>query len=177
MTKPMNNEVGSEVKAMPINNGIAENERREIAESLERMLADTFTLYLKTLNFHWNVTGPMFQPLHAMFEHQYTELAGAVDQIAERIRALGFPSPGTYQEFAQLTSIRLDDGAPTAEEMIRSIVEGHETVTRTARSAFKVADKSKDEASVDLLTERLQIHEKTAWMMRSLLARSAAASA
>jgi len=175
-TKSMPIEVGAEVKAMPIKSGIEEKDRREIAESLSRLLADTYTLYLKTHNFHWNVTGPLFQTLHQMFEQQYIELAGAVDAIAERIRALGFPAPGTYQEFTQLTSIRQDQGVPDAERMIRSLVEGHETVTLTAREAFKIADKSKDEASVDLLTDRLLVHEKTAWMLRSLLAKSAMAA-
>jgi len=170
-------EVGAEVKAMPINSGIGEKERREVAESLSRLLADTYTLYLKTQNFHWNVTGPMFQMLHQMFEQQYAELADAVDQIAERIRALGFPSPGTYQEFTRLTSISHDAGVPDAEKMIRSLVEGHERVTLTARDAFKIADKSKDEASIDMLTERLQVHEKTAWMLRSMLAKSSMAAA
>jgi len=173
----MTTEVGAEVKAMPINSGIGEKERREIAESLSRLLADTYTLYLKTHNYHWNVTGPMFQTLHQMFEQQYTELADAVDKIAERIRALGFPAPGTYQEFTRLTSIRHEEGVPDAEKMIRSLVEGHETVTLTAREAFKIADKFKDEASVDVLTERLQVHEKTAWMLRSLLAKSSVATA
>ncbi|MGE0133426.1 MAG: Dps family protein [Blastocatellales bacterium] len=161
---------------MPINSGLDEKDRKESSESLARMLADTYTLYLKTHNFHWNVTGPMFQMLHQMFEQQYTELADAADQIAERIRALGFPAPGTYQEFTRLTSIRHDEGVPVAEEMIRSLVEGHETVTRTAREAFKVADRVKDEASVDLLTKRLQAHEKAAWMLRSMLAKNAKAA-
>lgn len=164
------------MKAMPIKSGIEEKDRRESAESLSRLLADTYTLYLKTHNFHWNVTGPLFHTLHQMFEQQYLELADAVDAIAERIRALGFPAPGTYQEFTQLTSIRQDQGALDAEKMIRSLVEGHETVTLTAREAFKIADKSKDEASVDLLTERLTVHEKTAWMLRSLLVKSAMAA-
>jgi len=169
-------EVGAEVKAMPIKSGVEEKDRREVAESMSRLLADTYTLYLKTQNFHWNVTGPLFQTLHQMFEQQYLELAGAVDLIAERIRALGFPAPGTYQEFIQLTSIRQEQAAPDAEKMIRSLVEGHETVTLTARETLKIADKSKDEASVDLLSGRLRVHEKTAWMLRSLLAKSAMAA-
>ena len=174
--KSMPIEVGAEVKAMPIKSGLEEKDRREIAESMSKLLADTYTLYLKTHNFHWNVTGPLFHTLHEMFERQYTELGLAVDVIAERIRALGFPAPGTYQEFIQLTSIKQEQGAPDAEKMIRSLVEGHETVTLTAREAFKTADKAKDEASVDLLTDRLLVHEKTAWMLRSLLAKSAMAA-
>jgi starvation-inducible DNA-binding protein len=155
---------------MAINIGIEEEDRREIAEGLSRLLADTYTLYLKTHNFHWNVTGPMFQTLHLMFEEQYTELATAVDQIAERIRALGFPAPGTYGEFNRLTSITEEKGQLTADEMIRSLVTGQETVVRTARSIFPIVDESHDEPTADLLTERMQVHEKTAWMLRSLLA-------
>jgi starvation-inducible DNA-binding protein len=173
----MTGEVGAEVKAMPINIGIEEKERREIAGSLARLLADTYVLYLKTHYFHWNVTGPMFQPLHQMFDDQYTALAKAVDQVAERIRALGFPAPGTFKEFAQLASIKEEEGVPSAKEMIRFLVEGHEAAVRTARQAFAVADRSKDEASADLLTERLQTHEKTAWMLRSMLAGGAAKAA
>jgi starvation-inducible DNA-binding protein len=133
------------------------------------VLADTYTLYLKTHNFHWNVTGPMFQALHLMFETQYNELALAVDSVAERIRALGFPAPGTYKRFLQLSSITDDDGTPTALEMIRLLVEGHETVARTARDVFKIADSVSDQPTCDLLTQRMQVHEKTAWMLRSLL--------
>lgn len=156
---------------MQINIGIAENDRKEIAGGLAKLLADSYTLYLKTHNFHWNVTGPMFQTLHLMFETQYTELALAVDLIAERIRALGFPAPGSYLEFGQLSSIREEnDGVPNAEEMIRRLVEGQEAVTRTARSIFPIVDKSHDEPTADLLTQRMQIHEKNAWMLRSLLA-------
>ncbi len=157
------------MKGMPINIGIEEADRREIADGLSRLLADTYTLYLKTHNFHWNVTGPMFQTLHLMFEEQYTELAAAVDLIAERIRALGFPAPGTYREFAQLSSIKEEEATPTAQEMIRLLVEGQETVVRTARSIFPVVERGGDEPTADLLTQRMQIHEKTAWMLRSLL--------
>ncbi|HYE72534.1 MAG TPA: Dps family protein, partial [Blastocatellia bacterium] len=144
-----------EAKAMPIDIGIPEAERQAIAEGLSRLLADTYTLYLKTHNFHWNVTGPMFQTLHLMFEQQYTELSAAVDAIAERIRALGFPAPGSYKQFSELTSIKEEDNVPAAEEMIRLLVEGQETVARTARSVFPIAEKGSDEATVDLLTERL----------------------
>ncbi len=153
----------------PINLGIPENERKEIAHGLSRLLADSYTLYLKTHNYHWNVTGPMFQTLHLMFETQYTELALAVDLIAERIRALGMPAPGSYIEFRELTSIQEEKGAPKAEDMIRKLIEGQETVVRTARSIFPIAEKAADEPTVDLLTQRMQVHEKTAWMLRSLL--------
>ncbi len=158
------------ITTMPINIGINEKDRREIAEDLSRLLADTYTLYLKTHNFHWNVTGPMFQTLHLMFEQQYTELAQAVDEIAERIRALGFPAPGSYREFGKLTSIEEDQGELSAQDMIRALVTGQETVVRTARSIFPKVDKSNDEPTADLLTERMNVHEKTAWMLRSLLA-------
>ncbi|MGB5961089.1 MAG: Dps family protein [Coleofasciculaceae cyanobacterium] len=154
---------------IPINLGIPEASRQEIAEGLSRLLADTYSLYLKTHNFHWNVTGPMFQTLHLMFETQYTELALAVDLIAERIRALGFPAPGTYSDYAKLSSIEETSGVPKAQDMIRLLVEGQEAVARTARSVFPVADKVNDEPTADLLTQRLQVHEKTAWMLRSLL--------
>ena len=154
---------------LPINIGIGDDQRKAIADGLSRALADTYTLYLKTHNFHWNVTGPMFQTLHLMFEGQYNELALAVDAIAERIRALGFPAPGTYSEYAKLSSISETEGVPTAEEMIALLVEGQETVARTAREVFAVADEANDEPTADLLTQRLQIHEKNAWMLRSLL--------
>lgn len=149
--------------------GIAEKERAKIAEGLSRFLADTYTLYLKTHNFHWNVTGPMFQTLHIMFMDQYNEQWMAVDLIAERIRALGFPAPGGYKEFASLTSITEADGVPKAKDMIRQLVEGQETVVRTARAIFPVAEKSNDQPTLDLLTQRMTIHEKNAWMLRSLL--------
>ena len=153
-----------------INIGITEKDRKEIAEGLAKLLADTYTLYLKTHNFHWNVTGPMFETLHLMFERQYTELATAVDQIAERIRALGFPAPGTYGEFSRLASIKEESGVPNAETMIRQLVDGQEAVVRTARSVFPVVERAHDEPTADLLTQRMQVHEKTAWMLRSLLA-------
>jgi starvation-inducible DNA-binding protein len=171
----MNTNVGAEARALPIDIGIEEPARREIAGGLSRLLADTYTLYLKTHNFHWNVTGPMFQTLHLMFEGQYNELALAVDQIAERIRALGFPAPGSYEEFGRLTSIKEAAGTPAAEAMIRQLVEGQETVARTAREVIKVAESAHDAPTADLLTQRLQVHEKTAWMLRSLLATEAAA--
>ena len=152
-----------------INIGIPEADRANIAAGLSRVLADTYTLYLKTHNFHWNVTGPMFNTLHLMFEGQYTELALAVDLIAERIRSLGFPAPGSYSEYAKLTSIPEAEGVPSAEVMIAQLVEGQEAVVRTARAVFPLADAANDEPTADLLTQRLQIHEKNAWMLRSLL--------
>lgn len=154
---------------MKIDIGISEKNRTKVAEGLARLLADSYTLYLKTHKFHWNVTGPMFQTLHLMFETQYTELALAVDSIAERIRALGFYAPGSYAEFVKLASIKETDGVPKAEEMIRLLVDGQEAVVRTARSVFPIAEKAGDEATADLLTQRIQLHEKTAWMLRSLL--------
>jgi starvation-inducible DNA-binding protein len=152
-----------------INTGINEADRADIAAGLSRLLADSYTLYLQTHNFHWNVTGPMFQTLHVMFELHYTELALAVDAIAERIRALGMHAPGTYAEFVNLSSIKEVSGVPKATEMVRLLVNGHEAVVRTARSIFPVVEKASDEASADLLTQRIQLHEKTAWMLRSLL--------
>ena len=149
--------------------GIDTAERKQIAEGLAKVLADTYTLYLKTHAFHWNVTGPMFQTLHLLFETQYNELWMAVDTIAERIRALGIPAPGSYSQFAKLSSVREETGTPNAKEMIRQLLEGHEAVARTARSVFPVAEKANDQATIDLLTQRLSLHEKTAWMLRSLL--------
>jgi starvation-inducible DNA-binding protein len=154
---------------MDINTGINETDRTEIAAGLSRLLADSYTLYLQTHNFHWNVTGPMFQTLHVMFETHYTELALAVDIIAERIRALGMHAPGTYAEFVRLSSIQEVSGVPKAVEMIRLLVNGHEAVVRTARSILPLVEKAADEASIDLLTQRMQLHEKTGWMLRSLL--------
>jgi starvation-inducible DNA-binding protein len=151
------------------NIGIPEKDRERIAQGLSCLLADTYSLYLKTHNFHWNVEGPMFNTLHLMFMDQYTELWTALDLIAERIRALGYPAPGTNKQFAKLTSIPETDGVPAALDMVRLLVEGHEAVARTARGVFPAVDEGEDEASADLLTQRLQIHEKTAWMLRSLL--------
>ena len=156
-------------KIAPVNIGISESDRAEIAKGLSRLLADTYTLYLKTHYFHWNVTGPLFNSLHLMFETQYTELALAVDAIAERIRTLGYPAPGSYSEFAELTSIEETRTVPDAEEMVRLLVEGNEAVVRTARSIFPSAERANDESTADLLTERMSIHEKTAWMLRSNL--------
>ena len=154
---------------MAIDIGIRTQDRKAIADGLSRLLADTYTLYLKTHNFHWNVKGPMFQTLHLMFMDQYNELWIALDAIAERIRALGFPAPGTNSEFAKLTSIRETPGVPEAKQMVRLLVEGHEAVAKTARKIFPAVEKASDEPTADLLTQRLQVHEKTAWMLRSLL--------
>ncbi|MBW4684545.1 Dps family protein [Nostoc sp. MG11] len=161
--------MSSKATVKNVNIGIDETSRAKIAEGLSRLLADTYTLYLKTHNFHWNVTGPMFQTLHLMFETQYTELALAVDLIAERIRALGYPAPGTYSEYVKLSSIAETPGVPKATEMIGLLVEGQEAVVRTARSIFPVVEEVNDEPTADLLTQRMQVHEKTAWMLRSLL--------
>jgi starvation-inducible DNA-binding protein len=155
---------------MDIDIGIDSNDRAAIAEGLSRVLADSYTLYLKTHNFHWNVTGPMFNTLHLMFEAQYTELAMAVDLIAERIRALGFPAPGSYADFARLSSIGDAKGVPSAVDMIRELVKGQETVARTARSVFPLVERAHDEPTADLLTQRMQVHEKNAWMLRSMIA-------
>jgi starvation-inducible DNA-binding protein len=160
----------SAVLAAPqIDIGIRAKDREKIALGLSRVLADTYTLYLKTHNFHWNVEGPMFNTLHLMFMDQYTELWNALDAIAERIRSLGFPAPGTNTEFAKLTSIDETAGVPDALDMVRVLVSGHEAVARTVRAAFPAAEKAGDESTCDLFTQRLQVHEKTAWMLRSLL--------
>ena len=149
--------------------GIEESKRREIADGLSRLLADTYTLYLKTHNYHWNVTGPMFQTLHLMFEQHYNELALAVDLIAERIRALGFYAPGSYAAYARLTCLKEEETVPAAEAMVRQLVKDHEAVVRTARSVFPTVDEVHDEPTADLLTQRMHIHEKTAWMLRSMI--------
>jgi starvation-inducible DNA-binding protein len=160
----------SNVKAPAINIGLSEQDRSAIAQGLSRVLADTYTLYLTTHNFHWNVTGPMFTSLHTMFMQQYTELWNAVDPVAERIRSLGFHAPGSYAEFGRLTSMQdAPVEPPQALEMVRILVKGHEAVARTARELFPVADKAGDEPTADLLTQRLSYHEQTAWMLRSLL--------
>jgi len=156
--------------APAINIGIDEKDRAAIAAGLAKLLADTYTLYLTTHNFHWNVTGPMFNTLHAMFMTQYTELWTAVDPIAERIRSLGHPAPGSYAQFGKLSSLKdAPTSPPKALEMVRILVEGHEAVARTARSVFPLAEKAGDQPTADLLTQRLTVHEQTAWMLRSLL--------
>lgn len=154
---------------MEINIGIDQKERTEITAGLSRLLADNYTLYLKTHNYHWNVEGPLFNTLHLMFEQQYTELAQAVDIIAERIRALGEPAPGSYAAFSKLSSIEEEEDVPAAETMIANLVKGQEAVVRTARSIFPAAERANDEPTADLLTQRMQIHEKNAWMLRSML--------
>jgi starvation-inducible DNA-binding protein len=154
---------------MAIDIGINDKNRANIAESLSRMLADSYILYLKTHNFHWNVTGPMFQALHNLFMTQYTEQWNALDLIAERIRALGHPAPGSYKRYVELSSIQEENGVPSALDMIRQLVAGQEAVARTARAAFKVADAADDQPTADLLTQRMEVHEKNAWMLRVLL--------
>ena len=154
---------------MDINIGIEQKDRKAIAQGLSRLLADSYMLFLKTHNYHWNVTGPMFNSLHNMFEEQYTELFTAVDEIAERIRALGEVSPGTFEEFSKLTTIKENAAPCAAEDMIKDLVAGQEAVTKTAREILDVADNANDEPTVDLLTQRMQLHEKNAWMLRSLV--------
>ncbi len=149
--------------------GIDKKHREQIASGLSRVLADTFMLYLKTHNFHWNVKGPTFPSLHLLFETQYNELWLAVDEVAERIRATGLTAPGTTRAFHQVTSILEDEGVPRAEEMIRKLVEGHEAAERSCREAFKLADEVRDQPTCDLLTRRMMVHEKAAWMLRSTL--------
>ncbi|WP_322995049.1 Dps family protein [Castellaniella sp.] len=155
---------------LPIDIGLSEKDRAAVAAELSKTLADTYTLYLMTHNFHWNVTGPMFSTLHNLFMDQYTEAWQALDAIAERIRALGYYAPGTYAEYAQLSSIAEPDSVPSAEDMIKLLTQGNEAVAKTARKAFQCADKVSDQPTADLLTQRLDIHEKNAWMLRSLLA-------
>ena len=155
---------------MELNIGIDIKDREQIADGLSKLLADSYTLYLKTHNYHWNVTGPMFNTLHLMFEQQYTELAIAVDEIAERIRALGIKAPASYTAFSTLTRVSEGSGEEDAEEMIRQLVLGQETAVRTAREIFSPAEQANDEPTADLLTQRMQVHEKNAWMLRSMLA-------
>lgn len=158
-----------EESSSAIDIGIGDKQRKEIADGLAHFLADTYTLYLKTHNYHWNVTGPMFNTLHLMFETQYTELALAVDLIAERIRALGYPAPGSYAQYAKLSVIKESETVPAAEDMIADLVKGQEAVVRTARGVFPTAEKAADQATADLLTQRMQVHEKAAWMLRAML--------
>ena len=160
-----------QAKEAQIDIGISAGDRKDIAHGLSRVLADTYTLYLKTHNYHWNVTGPQFNDLHAMFMTQYTELWTSVDLVAERIRSLGHFAPGSYRAFGELSSIKEDASVPAATQMIENLLQGHETVARTCREAFPAADRAHDQPTMDLLTQRLQVHEKTAWMLRSLLGR------
>lgn len=154
---------------MALNTGISEEDRKAVAAGLSRVLADSYTLYLKTHNFHWNVTGPNFQSLHSLFETQYSELAAAVDEIAERIRALGQPAPGSYKAFAELTSLQEAEGVPNWKEMVEALLADNEATARSIRSVFPVAEAANDEGSLDLLTQRLSVHEKAAWMLRAHL--------
>lgn len=154
---------------MDINIGIDESTRKDIATGLARLLADSYVLFLKTHNYHWNVTGPMFNSLHMMFEQQYTELFTAVDEIAERIRSLGEFAPGSFYRFNQLSQIQEEEHTPDADTMIRNLIAGQEAVVKTARDVVKIADAANDEPTLDLLTQRMQVHEKTAWMLRSLI--------
>lgn len=154
---------------MKIDIGISEKDRKEVAHGLSKLLADTYTLYLKTHNFHWNVEGPMFQTLHIMFMGQYTEMWNALDLLAERIRALGHYAPGTYTEFAKLSSIKESKSIPKALKMVEELILGHEAVIKTSRQVFHAAEAAKDQTTMDVLTQRLDIHEKTTWMLRSLL--------
>jgi starvation-inducible DNA-binding protein len=155
--------------AMVMDTGISAKDRSAIAGGLSRLLADTYILYLKTHNFHWNVEGPMFQTLHQMFMDQYTEAWNAIDPIAERIRALGHYAPGSYKQYIKLAAVKEAEGVPKAEKMVRELIDGQETVARTARSVLPLAEKANDQPTLDLLTQRLDIHEKNAWMLRSLL--------
>jgi starvation-inducible DNA-binding protein len=152
-----------------VDTGISAKDRAAIAQGLSRLLADTYVLYLKTHNFHWNVEGPMFQTLHQMFMEQYTETWNAIDLVAERIRSLGHYAPGTYKEYLALARIKENAGVPKAEQMIKLLIDGQEAVVRTAREILPLADRANDEPTVDLLTQRMQVHEKNAWMLRSLL--------
>lgn len=159
----------SKTSSVRIDIGISEKDRKKIAEGLSALLADSYTLYMMTHNFHWNVTGPQFNSLHNMFMEQYTEQWNALDIIAERIRALGFPAPGTYKEFVKLTSIKEVEGVPKATDMVRHLVAAQEATARTARQLFPVVDAANDQPTADVLTQRIDVHEKTAWMLRSLL--------
>jgi starvation-inducible DNA-binding protein len=156
-------------ETLHINIGISAEDRQRIAAGLSALLADSYALYLMTHNFHWNVTGPMFNTLHLMFMGQYTEQWNALDLVAERIRALGHPAPGTYKEFAKLASVKEVDGVPKATDMIRHLVAAQERTARTARELFSTVEKARDQPTADLLTQRLEVHEKAAWMLRSLL--------
>ena len=172
-TKTSTKKSASSTKAgaggLRIDIGISDKDRAAVAAGLSKLLADTYTLYLMTHNFHWNVTGPMFNTLHEMFMTQYTDLWNSIDDVAERIRALGHFAPGTYREFGKLSTISEPTDVPEALEMVRQLVVGHEAVAKTARATLKVADAASDEPTADLLTQRLEFHEKTAWMLRSLL--------
>jgi len=166
----MPNKIEAEFTEQPLNIGISEKERKQVCKGLSKLLADSYLLYLKTQNYHWNVTGKLFHPLHKVFEEQYQELALAVDEIAERIRALGEFAPASFSNFAKITSIKEETGIPIAEEMIFNLVTGNETVVSTAREIVKICDEAEDDVTIDLMVERMQIHEKNAWMLRSMIA-------
>jgi starvation-inducible DNA-binding protein len=166
----MPNKIEAEFTQQPINIGIDEKARKQVCKGLSKLLADSYLLYLKTQNYHWNVTGKMFQSLHTLFEEQYTDLAEAVDEIAERIRALGEFAPGSFSAFSKVTSIKEENGLPTAEEMVHNLVVGNEAVVSTAREIINLCDEAEDDVTADLMVERMQIHEKYAWMLRSMIA-------
>ncbi len=166
----MPNKIEAEFSEQSINIGIEPKERKQVCRGLSKLLADSYLLYLKTQNYHWNVTGKMFQPLHTLFEEQYTDLAEAVDEIAERIRALGEFAPGSFSAFSKVASIKEENGLPTAEEMIHNLVVGNEAVITTAREIINLCEEAEDDVTADLMVERMQIHEKNAWMLRSMIA-------
>ncbi|WPU64390.1 Dps family protein [Peredibacter starrii] len=168
----MANKIEAEFSEPTINIGISEKDRKLVCRGLNKLLADSYLLYLKTQNYHWNVTGKMFRSLHTLFEEQYQELAAAVDEIAERIRALGEFAPGSFSSFARVTSIKEESSIPTAEEMIHNLVVGNEAVVTTAREIISLTDECEDDVTADLLVDRMQIHEKNAWMLRSMIASS-----
>lgn len=165
----MPNKIEAEFTSSTMNIGIDEKERKQVCKGLSKLLADSYLLYLKTQNYHWNVTGKMFQSLHSLFETQYQDLAEAVDSIAERIRALGEFAPGSFSSFAKVTSIKEENSIPTAEEMIHNLVVGNEAVVTTAREIIQLCEEAEDDVTIDLMVERMQVHEKNAWMLRSLI--------
>lgn len=171
----MPNKIEAEFTEQPINIGIDKKDRKQVCKALSKLLADSYLLYLKTQNYHWNVTGRMFQPLHTLFEEQYTDLAEAVDEIAERIRALGEFAPGSFSAFSKVTSVKEETSIPTAEEMIHNLVVGNEVVITTAREIISLCDDVEDDVTVDLMVERMQVHEKNAWMLRSMITNSKSA--
>ena len=166
----MPNKIPAEFSEPIINIGINEKDRKQVCRGLSKLLADSYLLYLKTQNYHWNVTGKMFQALHTLFETQYTDLAKAIDEIAERIRALGEFAPGSFSEFSKVTSIKEESSVPTADEMIQNLVQGNEAVVTTAREIIQMTDECEDDVTADLMVERMQVHEKNAWMLRSMIA-------
>lgn len=168
----MPNKIQADFSVSEINIGIDEKHRKSVCRGLSKLLADSYLLYLKTQNYHWNVTGKLFQPLHTLFEAQYAELADSVDKIAERIRALGEFAPGSFSSFSKVTSIKEENGIPTADEMIQNLVQGNEAVVTTAREIISLTDECEDDVTADLLVERMKVHEKNAWMLRSMVTRT-----